>query len=289
MKRIIKASRLEDIERQEQEYEAKLAPYRQKADEQQSAYRNAAKNVRDRIETNILNAIGDTTLDLEVRAEQRWNEGEYEVRISANDRNHSDPKRALSWHWEAKLEDGEVKYDSGSWSGLKATTPEQLDDLQESLRILRKLQTIDWASTLKIDPEEIKYDKFVDRENARTLHDLERSKPDFKQMKKEAQLADLVGTNKVILVDGLSDSNYRSGYFRGYLQLVSENPGSYNVRMFSKYDVETVADPNRESYDTYKQYVTRQLESGATYRKLKKNVLQSIVSPIDIVDLDFLL
>jgi len=289
MLRIIKASRLEDIERQEQEYDAKIAPLKQKEAEQLEQYKKAAEGVRNRIEANVLQAIGDTKLDLDVRVDQRWKDGEYEVRISANDRNHFDDKVALSWHWEAKLEDGQVTYDSGSWSGLKAITSEQLDDLQESVRILKKLQTIDWASMLKTDPEETKYERFVDRENAMQVRQLEKERPNFAQLKKEAQIEDIVGTNKVIYVDGLSDSNDRSGYFRGYLQLVSENPGSYNVRMFSKFEVDAAADPNMESHDAYKRYVTRWLENGATHRKLKKNVLQSIVNPIDIVDLDFIL
>lgn len=290
MKRIIKANRLEDIERQEQEYNAKIAPLKQKEAEQFDQYKKAAEGVRNRIEANVLQAIGDTKLDLDVRVNQRWKDGEYEVRISANDRNHFDDKVALSWHWEAKLEDGQVTYDSGSWSGLKAITPEQLDDLQESVRVLKKLQTIDWASMLKTDPEETRYERFVDKENAMQVRQLEKEKPNFAQLKKEAQIEDIVGTNKVIFVRGLYDSNYGSGYFNGYLQIVSETPGSYNVRMFSKYDVERASNPSDPEQGTiYKNYFGRQLTSGATYRKLKKNVLNAIVTPIDIVDLDFIL
>ena len=288
MKRII-SSRLEDIEREEQEYEAKVAPLRQKADEQQMNYRRAALDVKERIEKTILDAIGDTTLEIEVRVEQGWgDDGEYQASIRANDRDHFDKNRALSWNYDAKLKKGQLEYESGSWSGLKVTTPEQLADLEESVRILKKLQTIPWGTILKTDPDELKYDKFIDRENASELHKLESQKPDFKQMKKVAQLDDLVGTDKIVYVDGLADDNYRNGYYNGYIQLVSQTAGSYNVRFFDEYYVRLASDENNESKDQYREILRRKLTDGYTSRKLKKNVLRAVDTPLDVVDLDFL-
>ena len=290
MKRVI-SSRLEDVERQEQEYEAKVAPLRQKADEQQTNYRKAARDIKDRIEMTILKAIGDTTLELEVRVEQGWgrNEGEYEASVKANDRDHFNKDRALSWNYDVKLRDGQLLYDSGSWSGLRATTPEQIADLEESVRVLKKLQTIPWGTILKTDPEELKYDKFVDPENSEQLRELERSKPDFAELKKAAQIEDIIGTNKVVYVINLPDDNYWHGQFTGYLQIVSETPNSYNVRFIDAYDVQRASDNTSENQEAYRSRLSSRLQSGYTTRKLKKNVLRSMKTPIDIVDLDFIL
>ena len=274
MKRVIVANRLDDVIRQEQEFNAKLAPYEEKYEKQMEAYRKAGRAIDHEIEDSILQKIGPTDLDLQVRVDPRYHDGEYEVRIEANT-NHSDPTKALSWNWSAKIDNGELSFDSGSWSGLKAVTPEQIDDLEESVRVLRILLNMDWEILLRRNPEELAYDRWVDRENSKQLYTLKGQKPDFSQMKREAQIADLIGTNKIIKVSGLPDDNYRGGYYNGYIKLLSESPSAYNVMFIPRYDVDFFKEGRKSLADVLNHY---------TSRKKKANVLKAFDG--EIVDLD---
>lgn len=274
MKRVVVASKLDDVIRQEQEFDAKLAPYQKKYDDQMTAYRKASRAVDHEIEDAILRAIGPTSLDLSVRVDPRYNSGEYEVRIEA-DSNHSDPRRALFWNWSAKLDNGELSYDSGSWSGLKAVTPEQLDDLEESVRVLRTLLHIDWEILLRRNPDELAYDRWIDKENSSQLYALKGQRPNFSQMKEEAKIADLIGTNKIIKVRGLPDDNYHGGYYNGYLKLISESPSAYNVMFIPSYEVDFFKEGRKSLADVLDHY---------TSRKKKANVLKAFDG--EIVDLD---
>ena len=168
MKRII-SSKLDDIVRQEEEYNAKVRPLQERYDRESKAWRAAYRGQQQDVANSVLAAIGPTSLELEARAEETWRDG-YEVYIQANERRlHSDDS-ALSWHYKVVLdENGELTFESGSWSGLKATTPEQLASLKESVRVLEILQGLDWKSLLTVDKDRYSFEKFVDKDNASAL------------------------------------------------------------------------------------------------------------------------
>ena len=48
-------------------------------------------------------------------------------------------------------DEGDIKKESGSWSGLSATTPEQIANLKESVRVIEILNNLDWNELLTVE------------------------------------------------------------------------------------------------------------------------------------------
>ena len=237
----ITASRKDDILKQREEYdkETKVVDdrYEKGKDDWEKALYKSAKD----IETNLSELIGSTTIDLRIEVSPwgRYRDG-YEVTVEGNNRDIFDKKKALSWHWNAYLKDGEVAKESGSWSGLQATTAEQLDDLQESVRILKKLNEIDWAPIINAPKPELS--KYVTEEDRQFLKERSANRPKFENELIAASLEDLVGSkdtalkltkdtyfrHPVMLVTGLTDKFVRGYIFdEGLLDRVTENVADY--------------------------------------------------------------
>ncbi len=270
MKRIV-SSKLDDIARQEQEYLDKINPLNSKYEQQVTNWRQAARDVSSAVEKRVLDAIGDTSLEIEVTAREGFPEG-YEVYIRVNDDNRRD--HALSWTYEASLSDsGKLRFESNSWSGLKVTTPEQLSDLKESVRVMEVLQNIDWKDVLSVDKSQYDYNKFIDSGLAKEIRDLENSKPNFADMKKAAQVEELIGTNKIVYVAGLPDEDASYGHFSGYINLVSESAATYSVILIGQHVVDRAKEGDENSIDYLKRIVNG---GGYAKRKKKSNVLKAI-------------
>lgn len=99
-------------------------------------------------------------------------------------------KAALNWHWTVSIKgENEVKNESGSWSGLNATTVENIQELQLSVQALKFLQECsnEYWLNLVDDLRNVKFEDYVTEEN---VHD-----PDKVQVAVR-QLEALVGTDK---------------------------------------------------------------------------------------------
>ena len=147
----ITATRYDDIIRQRDEYDARIKEIddrRESRFEQRSQDVHAAKK---ELEQKLSEKIGPTSLNLVIRVNEdyTWGRGSerrfWEVRITANDSNKFDENVALAWNMDIKLnQNGDIVKDSSSWSGLKAVTPAQIADLEESVRIIKLLNSLDW-------------------------------------------------------------------------------------------------------------------------------------------------
>lgn len=138
-------SKRDDILKRKQAYDDAVS--QQNAEIQE--YRKASLSVMNSLQDLIRSKIGETSLDLDVLAQRSWGDG-VEVRI--NNGNNPHDSQALNWDWTASMtEDGEIKKESGSWSGLSATTPEQIINLKESVRVIEILNNLDWNELLTVD------------------------------------------------------------------------------------------------------------------------------------------
>lgn len=146
-------SKRDDILRKKEEYHRLYDQRTSEYDE----YSHAVSDTFNKLADSIKKAIGYTTLNLRVNVKKLWND------IMVNIDNGTDPhdRQALNWNWAARLnKDGELKTESGSWSGLSATTTEQIDNLKESVRILEILNNMDWKTILNVTlPDEAEYVK----------------------------------------------------------------------------------------------------------------------------------
>ena len=137
-------SKRDDILRRKQAWEN----LRNKSREEYDQYENARDSVFEILQAIVKDRIGSTSLSLNIRASK--NRGGASVHVDNGDNPHGE--QALNWQWNVTLSDeGEITKDSGSWSGLSATTPEQVDNLKESVRIIEILNNLDWGKILNVE------------------------------------------------------------------------------------------------------------------------------------------
>lgn len=123
---------------------------RQKSDDAYDAYRRDQlaqfQPIKDHIE-KLLSKYN--LLNLDVNVDRNWGDA-VEVRVQCDEYKHDD-STSLRWNYRATLmSDGELKKETGSWSGLSACTAEQINHLKQSVEALEDLNSIDWESLLKI-------------------------------------------------------------------------------------------------------------------------------------------
>lgn len=236
----ITATKREDLMKARDEYDAEIKKMNEQQDSNTARYEAAENEAERGIEKRLSDIIGSTTLDLDIRVTQGWsNRGGWEVRVTANDKDHFDTKRALHWSWEAKLnQDGEVVKDSSSWSGLRAVTEEQIADLEESVRVIKILNGIDWDEILHSDT--VKFGDYYDSDLAKKISEKKAGRPAFEDDILTSYLEELVDTNTAIKLD--SDQYYRGAvgmlitgmsdkFVKGYIfpWTFTENDQFYNA------------------------------------------------------------
>lgn len=131
-------------------------------DSRNREYRQARMNAIGEIKKAILEKLsGCDVSNLYVMVDEWYPGPGFEVRINNGDSPH-DKSKGLSWNWEVHIDkDGNIGKDSGSWSGLKAITSEQIDDLRNTVDILTKLNQIDWKNMFEmVDAAYPKYEEF---------------------------------------------------------------------------------------------------------------------------------
>lgn len=210
----------------EAEYDKQQAVY----DDQKRNYNRVLYDVGNELEVEVKKAIGPTSINLQVEARQygNYNSDSYGVYVSGNDFNKFSDDVALSWNWNVYLDkDGTVKKDSGSWSGLKATTVEQLDDLEETLRVLKVLNRLDWANLIsRANAKRPNWNDYVTASSPSR-----RDRPDFETQLKQATIEDIIGKDVLIKGHG-DDKNYNSNYDVWYY-IVGETGKQYKLYVFS--------------------------------------------------------
>ena len=258
----ITATRRDDILKRKSEYEADRATRQSQYDAQANKYHSAKQALLDSVESQVLSAIGDSTIDLQVRVDRYGFSEGLQVCVDSNqNRVHAEDK-ALSWDWRVWLdEDGTVKKETSSWSGLQATTRTQLDSLRETLRVLEILNSIDWAHILdEANRNTPKYEDYITMKNP----SWEKS-PNWDAELLEADLEEAI--NNKLAIKGVGYKYYRGDCW--YL-VVGETPKQYSV-------VE-VSDFYRErSEDEFKS----KFQEGYSYKISKSKFLEIIDNPVE--------
>ena len=263
----ITCNRRDDILKRKQEYESDRAKRQAKYDEEYRSYRDESRNREDKIRNDVIGAIGRTTLDLTIDVSMSFGNG-YRVRVSDED-NKFDDDKALSWTWEVSLDkNGDVKKESSSWSGMKAVTANNINNLKEIVRVLEILNNIDFKTMLnRVTPPEP--NDYITGPNPK----YEKSE-DFDQMLLEAEVEDCIGTRKGIL------GTY-SKYYRGdvYHFIMKQTPSSYTVWDIPAYYVENHEGSLSDLYETY--YAKR---NEYNYTMRKNTFFETIEQNVTIVD-----
>lgn len=261
----ITCTKRDDILKRKSEYEADRASRQSKYDSQYKALLAEEEKREDKLRNDVIVAIGDTSLDLEIDVRGRF-ENTYEIRVSdENDKFNED--KALSWDWKVYLDkNGDVKKESSSWSGMNAVTSKNISNLKEIVRVLEILNNIDFKMLLEeITPPN--YQDYITDRNPKY-----ETAPDFDRELMEADIEDCIGTRKGILGTG-------SKFYRGkvYHFIQRETPSSYNIWDIPAYYVEKNDVSLSDLFEKYN-------DSGSNYNMRKDKFFETIEKPIKIVD-----
>lgn len=212
-------------------------------------YRADAYAVADRLKSNVESAIGEVAINLRVDVDP-WAGGfgseSYSVHVYGNNHNQFADNVALAWDWSVYIDSkGDVVKDSSSWSGLKAVTADQLADLEETLRVLKVLNGLDWDTLIKkANSEQPKYDDYK-------VPDFEPmgKRPNFEEQLKEVTIEEIIGTNTLVKSTGKA---YKG---ESWFLVVGQTAKQYKVHEFSDWAIDRIAAGNSPDYATVADYV----------------------------------
>lgn len=141
----------EQIIRDRDAYQSRIQRRKAEREEQSNRYISDYRAVMESVKQRIADELSAfTDLNLDIQVSNSFDNAEHvRVDIYSNRDNVHDPDKALSWDYKAYLEpDGEVKKESGSWSGLNAVTPENIASLKQSVACLEVINSLDWEDIL---------------------------------------------------------------------------------------------------------------------------------------------
>lgn len=191
-------------------------------------YEEEAHKVVENIKSQIWQELGNVSIpEFEVRCEShisvsRDGKVKYHVYVGNG---RGDPTRLpFAWSYDIQLnDDGSVNRSSNSWSGLDATTPENIDILQETVDVLRKLSNMDWETLLQSSLYWNDYSDRIDEIDVLPYSAFDNEETEIL----EASLDDLIGDSAVVV--GL-DYHEGSSSLEGYYQIIGETGTSYRIK-----------------------------------------------------------
>lgn len=122
-------------------------------DSEISTYDIQNKLIENSIISAVRDGLGQYADGLTIKVDMYYGTG-YQVRIDNGDNPHKEGQ-ALSWSVNVHLDrNGNVQFDTSSWSGLDAMDERHIADLRRTVEILDIIQHMDWKSILdKVVPK----------------------------------------------------------------------------------------------------------------------------------------
>lgn len=276
----ITASKKDDILRRKAQYEEDYAAYEQRQAGYRRAYNEAESQVLDPIRQYLERKLGRySALKFDIRVSRGWDfrsdhdetDGGAEVRIDCNEHRMSEEGVALAWSYNASIKgDGSIRRESSSWSGLNATTEEQMNSLRQTVSALEFLNDVDWDELLHVKLP--RYSDYYDENDKRPQRE------DFETQLRDAELEELVGENKLIAVNNWGESCPFSSR-KVWLRILKETPSMFFATVISDWTVESVrkgGNPSGLLGDLNNQW--------ANFRVRKSSI--HLYNPVEILDID---
>lgn len=268
-KRTVTAGRREDIIKQRDEWDSQWKAAKAKSVEEEHQFHEAEYAVTEPIQEKLQTDLSRfDKINIRVRVDPHGSmfgtRYPISVHIDANEHEKFEDTSALSWNFDVYLTiEGEVVKSTGSWSGLKATTPEQLDSLRDTLSALEYLNGLDWASIINKELPNI-------NDYMKTDIPSRSNRPNFEQQLMEVDLEDLVGANKVVKVENWEGSGYRGKY--AWVQLVRETPAGYTIRVRGDW-----------GDDEVRAWLRRAIDQNFATQRMRKSSLKPVM-PLETLD-----
>ena len=260
--------RRREIDQQAQKYNAERDIKKNEYDAQMGNYRRVVQNIEDNVRSNLEQVLPYSDLiDIRVSRDYDWGSGAPYLSVKISYDLNKTKNQSLAWSYSVGLDrDGNIKKESNSWSGLNAVTQEQLDDLEKSIEILKKLNIINWESILKTDVPSVR-----DYVTTKTLPE-----KDFTFEQFNADLEDFVGQDVIFISKYLNSENFYGSRY-GYIIKRLTNK---RVEYVPIYDPIVKLKNNKD----YTNYIKEQSQEGYTETTSKEKLLKALGNDYIIVD-----
>lgn len=221
MKRVITSADRQDIARRRQAAMNEYNSQKSQFESEYESYKSQRRMFIDSMKNAVRDSLGDYAKDLNIEIDERYGENNWSITIQNSD-NPFKEGQALAWTVKVRLdENGEIIFETSSWSGLKATTINEIEDLRRTVDILDKIQHIDWKSIVdRIGP---KYEDYV-----KTKKPLNPSK----QFDLEEAYAILSESIDKRVLFKTSPVNSKKGYYK----IIKETPKNFTAVYIPDYD-----------------------------------------------------
>lgn len=260
--------RRREIDQQAQKYNVERDAKKNEYDAQMGNYRRVVMDIEDNVRSNLEQVLPYSDLiDIRVSRDYDWGSGAPYLSVKISYDLNKTKNQSLAWSYSVGLDrDGNIKKESNSWSGLNAVTQEQLDDLEKSIEILKKLNIIDWESIVKTDVPSVK-----DYVTTKTLPE-----KDFTFEQFNADLEDFVGQDVIFISKYLKSENFYGSKY-GYIIKRLTNK---RVEYVPIYDPIVRLKNNKD----YTNYIKEQSQEGYTETMSKEKLLKALGNDYIIVD-----
>lgn len=232
IKPIIRETRRDDIIKSRDEWDKQFELDNAAYDSQWDDYNDAEYQICEKVKNEILKSLGglrDDRLKIDVSLTSHFGNANVRFRFGAP----FDKVTSLCWDATISIDkDGQVKKETGSYSGLEAYTPELIKDLKKSTNIIECIMDMDWETILgNAQKDKPKYDDYI-----KTTRPSRKDRPDFETQLIQTSIEDIIGTTTLISCSAPPSSNYRAGTC-GVCQIVGETPQTYRVRFVTNYNL----------------------------------------------------
>ena len=256
--KIYAGPRLEKVLRDKAEYEEQYQKEMEVYEGQRQQYSQAQKKETDAVKESI--EAGLTKFDLlqfDIRVQESLfyeDTSGLEVYIQCNEHNKFEDTVALAWSYQAELNrDGTLRNETGSWSGLKAITPAQMNSLRQTVEALEYLNSIDWPTLLK--REMPTWADYITVPRPKTKH--------FRDEELAAAVEDSIGQRIL----------FKCRSKNAYYKFIKVNDKTYEVKSYSAYDIKNQAD------------LERVVENWGVQKRIKKSeIAYEIAYPLETVE-----
>lgn len=273
----ITSSRVDDLRKARDEWESGYNARKEEYRAQRQRYHQAVYDVTHPIEEKLLADLAKYNLldfDVEAREDQDWESAGdgltsyVSISIRCNDSRVHDETSALSWDYKVRLIGGQLVQESGSWSGLNATTEENLRSLEQTLEALKYLAAVDWETLI--------HTELPDSNDYVTISPRGDDRPDFENQIKEAAVEEIIG--KPILIKGRNIESV-TGRSRGncWYRIHRETPKKYIISYITEFEL--------DAWDTDEDKIAYVVNNSNpwTVQIKKEYLLRAIIEPIETI------
>ena len=278
MKISVTASKIDDIIRERDAYNAEAKKQNDTHNYQERKLREATKRNNDEVENAIRSQVPGLE-DVDIRVEKTWWDDGIKVEFVSEDRRDN---KSLRWTWSVSLDKkGDIRKESSSWSGLEAVTPEQVADLQKTVNTITNLVNLDWVPILQAGIEgQPDYYDYV------SVREMRSRDNEFSKALRTASVEELIG--KEVWIKSKAQYSESEWFARDTWYLIhSQSDKFYTVSQTNNYYVESYQKKIADGEEGAQEDLTHRLESDMQYksRVKKENFLIHLYEPIQTMDM----